>query len=63
MVEFGGGIFAFAPFKLAVFESFLPRGTSHAGPPLCFKKRKKKVQSNESYSLEKNNELVFYILH
>lgn len=35
-MAFGGGMFLFEPFKLAVLESLLPNGSSQLGPPLCF---------------------------
>lgn len=38
MVAFGGGMFLFAPLRLAVLESLLPNGSSQLGPPLCFRK-------------------------
>jgi hypothetical protein len=34
-VAFGGGRFLLASFMFAVFESFLPKGSSQYGPPLC----------------------------
>lgn len=59
MVAFGGGRLLFEPFKLAVFESLLPNGSSQLGPPLCFKLSI--YMSNNLYSTFYNKQSIYII--